>query len=95
MAPSFACPVCHGIDETPLYAVWACPTLKAVRSTSGVAHSIPFKSLPSTADFLFVCSSLLKQEEIDLLLVVLWRNWFRCNKVIHDSVILNSQYVVP
>ncbi|KAL5844327.1 hypothetical protein ACOSQ4_010285 [Xanthoceras sorbifolium] len=85
VAGGASCTFCHRHNESIMHATWGCSELKAVRKDCGVAFDIHFNYMHSQNEFLLSCFSLLKQDELDLLLLVLWQNWFRRNKFVHDN----------
>ncbi|KAL5860791.1 hypothetical protein ACOSQ4_002087 [Xanthoceras sorbifolium] len=90
------CCKCCGLEaETLLHALWSCTSLKLVHEHCLFLKSQPFFGSPSTSlEFFVFCCSNLQIADLQLLMVVFWRFWFRCNKLVHEQVLLITIDVV-
>ncbi|KAK3199406.1 hypothetical protein Dsin_022821 [Dipteronia sinensis] len=79
------CPVCNKHFETTLHSLWGCSGLKLVRTAFRSLRGSNCGNFVGFQDFLNFCSSELTQEELVLLCVILWRNWFLRNKSVHGG----------
>lgn len=81
---STLCPICKIVPKTSFHALWGCKSLKTIarRTLDGLVPKFPPHS--DIYSFLCECIAVLKKGEIELLVTVLWRIWFRRNKMVHD-----------
>ncbi|KAL5857047.1 hypothetical protein ACOSQ3_004505 [Xanthoceras sorbifolium] len=90
-----SCPLCHRCPESLMHALWGCHLLKPVRKGCRDAKLLPAHQVVSPAEFLHSCFFQLQQDEFELLVIVLWRCWFRRNKAINNNVLLPLADFLP
>ncbi|XP_062100668.1 uncharacterized protein LOC133806595 [Humulus lupulus] len=91
------CPIYHGEVETTYHALWGCSSLKSIRA------NFPIRiieiigcgmALYEWHEWLLDCMSSLSKEEGEKIIVLLWRIWYRRNKMVHEHVWMDDKYVV-
>ncbi|KAK2651616.1 hypothetical protein Ddye_011472 [Dipteronia dyeriana] len=85
MTMTSKCPMCNQSLETTLHAVWGCKIFKDVRKSCNFGMPMGKGKNMKFFDFIMSCLEKMKGEELELLHVVLWRNWCHRNLVTHGS----------
>ncbi|KAL5823057.1 hypothetical protein ACOSQ3_021001 [Xanthoceras sorbifolium] len=90
MQVDILCRCCCYVPETAFHALWQCGFLNLMRQQCLFLHN-KIRNLASSAsfiDFFVMCCSLLSVANLRLLVVVLWRCWYRRNKLLHENIVL-------
>ncbi|KAK1560408.1 hypothetical protein Q3G72_026374 [Acer saccharum] len=90
------CPLCLNKNETTLYALWLCASLRNIRGGSCISDGGDGRVLETASflDFVLFCKSVVVKSDFECLCVTWWRIWFRRNKVVHSKVIISDQNVL-
>ncbi|KAL5760883.1 hypothetical protein ACOSQ2_019721 [Xanthoceras sorbifolium] len=88
------CFLCKRGPNTTFHALWGCPNLKSVRSSSAEWSAFLVVLEVHILDFLVTSKDKLEVFEFKLLCVVLWRVWFRRNRAIHGLLLLPAGEIV-
>ncbi|KAK1582555.1 hypothetical protein Q3G72_016202 [Acer saccharum] len=86
------CHRCRKAPESTLHSVWSCSKLKTVRLSHPLFNNLTWKDHDLLIDFLFYCSNVLLPADMELLCVVLWRNWWRRNQFIHHNNVRGASF---
>ncbi|KAL5851855.1 hypothetical protein ACOSQ3_006973 [Xanthoceras sorbifolium] len=90
------CKCCSSAPETAVHVLWQCSYLKVMRHQCYFLFNNICR-LPYTAsfiDFFILCCSVLNQDNIRLLVVILCRCWYRRNLKMHENILLPAVYIV-
>ena len=82
------CLLCNNAHETSSHAVWVCKHLKVL------GNSFPKLQYPpqcNMKELLLSASDCLKNEELELMCILMWRFWFRRNKWKHEKQWLDDE----
>ncbi|KAL5756274.1 hypothetical protein ACOSQ2_021020 [Xanthoceras sorbifolium] len=96
MQVDILCRCCCYVPKTAFHALWQCGSLNLMRQQCLFLHN-KIRNLASSAsfiDFFVMCCSLLFVADLRLLVVVLWRCWYRRNKLLHENIVLPAIDIV-
>ncbi|KAL5555846.1 hypothetical protein UlMin_038082 [Ulmus minor] len=82
------CLLCNNAHETSSHSVWGCKHLKVL------GNSFPKLQYPpqcNMKELLLSASDCLKTKELELMCILMWRFWFRCNKWKHEKQWLDDE----
>ncbi|KAK1566722.1 hypothetical protein Q3G72_003368 [Acer saccharum] len=79
------CPMCSKSFKTTTHAMWECLGLKKVRSSIYSFGGLRCRGNVPFIDFFSSCLHLLGYDELELLSLVLWQNWYLRNQWIHGG----------
>ncbi|KAL5864153.1 hypothetical protein ACOSQ3_001667 [Xanthoceras sorbifolium] len=88
------CPLCDAADESVLHSLWLCRSLAESKAAVPFLARLRLPAAGSFLDFILACFSILLVQEMELLLVLLWRFWFRCNRAVHSAPLLSVEETV-
>ncbi|KAL5832378.1 hypothetical protein ACOSQ4_017732 [Xanthoceras sorbifolium] len=96
MIEKLGCPCCGAEIESTPHALWFCSDLYEVRVQCNFIRicSAMGSSASSFLDFFVWCCSNLMMDDIRLLVTVLWRVWFRRNKMVHENLKMEVKDIV-
>ncbi|KAK3229286.1 hypothetical protein Dsin_001167 [Dipteronia sinensis] len=90
-----SCPIYDKHLETTMDALWTCLALKGIRAMCSFLEGFCVKDSIQFFYLIVLCQNNLLTEEFELLGLVLWRVWFRRNRVTYDSSFFTDNGVVP
>ncbi|KAL5579315.1 hypothetical protein UlMin_011757 [Ulmus minor] len=84
------CLICNETDDTTLHALWGCKALKSLKvmRDSFIQFKLPMQC--DLKEFLLSANDCLPLENLEFLCILLWRIWFRRNKLIHEQIWLDE-----
>ncbi|XP_062118986.1 uncharacterized protein LOC133832691 [Humulus lupulus] len=88
------CPICDSQLETTHHALWGCSSLADCRNLSDISLGDPLAVCPDFYDFIHQFLDPLPIATLELILVIMWRIWFRRNKKVHYDKMIDSDIVV-
>ncbi|KAH7572293.1 hypothetical protein JRO89_XS04G0233800 [Xanthoceras sorbifolium] len=88
------CPLCNVAVESVLHSLWLCRSLAESKAAVPSLASLRLPAAGSFLDFILACFSILLVHEMELLLVLLWRFWFRRNLAVHSAPLLSVEDTV-
>ncbi|KAL5843786.1 hypothetical protein ACOSQ4_009744 [Xanthoceras sorbifolium] len=88
------CPLCDAAVESVLHSLWLCSSLAESKAAVPFLASLRLPAAGSFLDFILACFSSLLVHEMELLLVLLWRFWFRRNHAVHSAPLLSVEDTV-
>ncbi|KAL5780225.1 hypothetical protein ACOSQ2_010962 [Xanthoceras sorbifolium] len=88
------CPLCGADVDSVLHSLWLCRTLVESKAAVPFLAGLRLPAVGSFFDFIIACSSVLLVQEMELLLVLLWRFWFRRNRAVHSAPLLTVEDTV-
>ncbi|KAL5862997.1 hypothetical protein ACOSQ3_000511 [Xanthoceras sorbifolium] len=88
------CPLCDAAVESVLHSLWLCRSLVESKAAVPFLASLRLPAAGSFLDFILACFSSLLVHEMELLLVLLWRFWFRRNLAVHSAPLLSVEATV-
>ncbi|KAL5783740.1 hypothetical protein ACOSP7_008769 [Xanthoceras sorbifolium] len=88
------CPLCDAAVEFVLHSLWLCRSLAESKAAVPFLASLRLPAEGSFLDFILACFSILLVHEMELLLVLLWRFWFRHNLAMHSAPLLSVEDTV-
>ncbi|KAK2645878.1 hypothetical protein Ddye_021073 [Dipteronia dyeriana] len=88
------CPFCFNRVESTFHVLWSCHDLKVVRKNFLKLKGVVFGDIMDFMDFMLVCRNLLQISEMELLCIVVWRNWFHRNALVHSDKAVTDMDVV-
>ncbi|KAH7544499.1 hypothetical protein JRO89_XS15G0175400 [Xanthoceras sorbifolium] len=88
------CPLCDAAVESVLHSMWLCRSLAESKAAVPFLASLRLPAEGSFLDFSLACFSILLVHEMELLLVLLWRFWFRRNRAVHSAPLLSVEDTV-
>ncbi|KAL5780466.1 hypothetical protein ACOSQ2_011203 [Xanthoceras sorbifolium] len=88
------CPLCDAAVESVLHSLWLCRSLAESKAAVPFLASLRLPAAGSFLDFILACFSSLLVHEMELLLVLLWRFWFRRNHAVHSAPLLSVEDTV-
>ncbi|KAL5779613.1 hypothetical protein ACOSQ2_010350 [Xanthoceras sorbifolium] len=88
------CPLCDAAVKSVLHSLWLCRSLVESKAAVPFLASLRLPAAGSFLDFILACFSSLLVHEMELLLVLLWRFWFRRNHAVHSAPLLSVEDTV-
>ncbi|KAL5747175.1 hypothetical protein ACOSQ2_024472 [Xanthoceras sorbifolium] len=88
------CKLCGNALKTVSHALWGYSKLKSIRLNCGMMSGVERVDELAFLDLMLLSSSRLSRAELELLGIVLWKVWFRRNRVIHGGSLLQHEEVV-
>ncbi|KAH7566475.1 hypothetical protein JRO89_XS08G0169600 [Xanthoceras sorbifolium] len=88
------CLLCDAAVESVLHSLWLCRSLAESKAAVPFLASLRLPAEGSFLDFILTCFSILLVHEMELLLVLLWRFWFRRNRAVHSAPLLSVEDTV-
>ncbi|KAL5555671.1 hypothetical protein UlMin_037907 [Ulmus minor] len=85
---SKTCLLCHKAHETSSHAVWECKHLKVLGNSF---PNIQYPPQCNLKELLLSANDCLKNEELELMCIVMWRFWFRRNIWKHEKQWLDDE----
>ncbi|XP_062013995.1 uncharacterized protein LOC133730414 [Rosa rugosa] len=84
---------CHQEIETPVHATWRCGECVAVFERAAFFSKLSTGQFPSFIEFFYYAMETLEEEELQLLVFLLWWNWYERNSLYHNGTSLSSEMV--
>ncbi|KAK2661981.1 hypothetical protein Ddye_000555 [Dipteronia dyeriana] len=88
------CASCSRCPETTIHSLWGCAKLKEVRVECGFMKGHWWDNNLQFLNFLISAVQSLRDDDLALLWVVLWRIWFTRNQLIHTNMVDDLKNVV-
>ncbi|KAL5733341.1 hypothetical protein ACOSQ2_033033 [Xanthoceras sorbifolium] len=88
------CPLCGAAVDSVLHSLWFCRALVEPKAAVPFLAGLRLPMTGSFFDFILACFSRLLVHEMELLLVLLWRFWFRRNRAVHSAPLLSVEDTV-
>ncbi|KAL5756141.1 hypothetical protein ACOSQ2_020887 [Xanthoceras sorbifolium] len=88
------CPLCGAAVDSVLHSLWLCRSLVEPKAAVPFLVGLRLPVAGSFFDFILACYSRLLVHEMELLLVLLWRFWFRRNRAVHSAQLLSVEDTV-
>ncbi|KAL5818944.1 hypothetical protein ACOSQ4_022786 [Xanthoceras sorbifolium] len=88
------CSLCGAAVDSVLHSLWLCRSLVEPKAAVPFLIGLRLPAAGSFFDFILACYSRLLVHEMELLLVLLWRFWFRRNRAVHSAPLLSVEDTV-
>ncbi|KAH7569641.1 hypothetical protein JRO89_XS06G0225100 [Xanthoceras sorbifolium] len=88
------CPLCDAAVDSVLHSLWSCRSLVDSKAVVPFLASLRLSTVGSFFDFVLAYKVSLLVHEMELLLVLFWRFWFRRNRAVHSAPLLSVEETV-
>ncbi|KAL5808637.1 hypothetical protein ACOSQ3_029328 [Xanthoceras sorbifolium] len=88
------CPACCLYEEYVTHALWGCKSLSSICAFRSFMNDYLFSKSMNFLDFILSVNHQLGSSDFLVLVIILWRIWFRRNQIVHRKVVLQAEEVI-